>query len=196
MTRRAILSTIASTLAIGTTIGLMAQSGQAPSPEVGAKKGMLSTLDPSEIDTMYLQTKLGSFRLINGAGRVEIKFTGTVLISQLNGVRTVSGNVQKEFPRNAEEAKSGRELWFGTGTIVVDGGFRAIQWFGRDMSTTWQGHGLARLYGEFDNDLNTGSYHFATEPTVQYWSPYGTSVNLPPPHAAGSQKPTITKSGG
>lgn len=186
MIRRAILTT----LAFSAAMGIMAQTGQAP------VKGMLSTLDPNTVDTLFMSTKLGSFKLMDGEGRVEISFTGSVLISQLKGVRSVSGNLRMEYPRNEKEKATGRELWFGTGKIVIDGGFRAIQWFGRDLSGTWKGHGAARLYGEFDNNLNTGTFYFNSEPTKQFWSPYGSPITLPPPRVAGTQKPTIRKSGG
>ncbi len=192
MIRRAILTTVGA----GAAIAIMAQSGQAPSNTNSATKGMLATLSPNEIDTIRMATRLGSFRLIDGVGKVEITFTGTVLISQLKGVKTVTGNVRMEYPRNEKEKKMGREVWFGTGKIVVDGSFRAIQWFGKDMNAVWTGAGQMRLYGEFDDKLNTGTYVYDSEKVTQYWSPYGTNIPLPPPRDAGRVKPNIKKSGG
>jgi hypothetical protein len=114
--------------------------------------------------TLHLQSNLGSFRLIDGLGRLEMRFTGTVLVSGLtDGKVTPGGSVKLEH-------KSGtRELYHGTGTIVVTGKWRAIQWFGTGMRAVWYGHGLARITGEFDRNLDIGRYWY-NDPTQKfYW---------------------------
>lgn len=125
-------------------------------------------------DTVNFHTQLGSFKLINGSGQVEFTFTGTVLLSNVSGTSSVTGDVRKEFDRN------GKQVWFGTGKVTVDGKFRAIQWFGRNLKGKWTGHGLCRFVGEFDRDLNTGEYWYASNPSkVENWGTFREAV-LPP----------------
>lgn len=141
-------------------------------------------------DTMFFYTKIGSFRLVGtqelegnkrvrAEGRVTIRFSGTALINDLKGNITVSGNLRKEYDAQ------GRLGYFGTGTLVVDGAFWAIQVFGKDIDGRWTGWGLARMYGEFDDKLNTGMYWTASAPKKLYWSPHGTTHAL-----QGSKLPT------
>lgn len=113
--------------------------------------------------TMHLKSNLGSFRMIDAKGRVEMDFTGTVLVSKLNGTVEVSGGLKKEFEG------MGRTLYHGTGHIVVSGDFRALQWFGSDMRATWFGQGLVRLLGEFDKDLSTGEYWYDDPDSKGVW---------------------------
>jgi hypothetical protein len=116
--------------------------------------------DDRSFGTFHFRTKLGSFRLIDGKGRVEFTFTGSVLLNKVKGRATVTGNVRKEYD------KYERQIWTGTGRVIVTGEWRAIQWFGRDMQGVWFGSGIARLQGEFDRDLNTGEYWFE-DPTIK-----------------------------
>lgn len=134
--------------------------------------------------TLYFQTNIGSFRLIGSQGfdtakrspaegRVEMVFSGTVLINDLNGKVTTTGNIRKEFDKN------GRVAYFGKGRMVIEGQFWAVQFFGTNLDARWTGWGIARLYGEFDDKLNTGFYWFSNVPKKQYWSPYGSQFNVP-----------------
>lgn len=157
------------------TLGSIAVA-QTPSVNWKPKAG-----DP--VDTIFMETNLGSFRLINGKGRVEFSFTGTVLVSGLKGTVTPTGNVRKEYDKN------GRVAYFGTGKMVVDGEWRAVQWFGRNMKGTWWGAGIVRMYGEFDSKLDTGLYWFASDPEKKYWSPYGTERVFPLPKTGRDAKP-------
>jgi hypothetical protein len=109
--------------------------------------------DPS-FRTLHLRTNLGSFKLIDGHGRVEISFTGTVLIVNLQGTHTTSGDLTLQFNDR------GRRAYFGTGRIVVTGQWRGIQCFGRRLSATWFGRGVAHVSGDFDRNLETGWYWF------------------------------------
>lgn len=134
--------------------------------------------------TLHLRTKLGSFRMIDGEGRVEVQFTGTLLVSNLKGKIDISGKVRKEY-----DAK-GRQAWFGTGKAIVTGSFRAIQWFGRDMQAVWYGKGICRLVGEFDKDLNTGELWFDDPNDRMAWSASTTmTIVVPRPNAMPNVQP-------
>lgn len=128
----------------------------------------------TRVDTMYFETKLGSFKSIDGIGVLEFSFTGTAMLSNVKGQIIPSGNLRKEY------SKDGRTTFFGTGTLKIVGSWRGIQWFGRNMKASWYGAGFARLYGEFDQKLETGFYWFKSNPKRNAWSPYGTSLVNPP----------------
>jgi hypothetical protein len=122
---------------------------------------------------MFFQTNLGSFKLLNGEGRVEFSFSGTVLLSHVEGKIEPRGNLRQEFnDRN-------RRAYFGTGTIVVEGKFRAIQWFGSNMKGQWHGRGIARLIGEYDKNLETGYYWYASSGDKRPWYNVATEFVLP-----------------
>lgn len=110
--------------------------------------------------TMNFQTKLGSFRLIDGEGKVDFTFKGTVMVSKLNDAEgfgsdvLFTGNVKKEYEG------MDRVIYHGEGRCVVVGKWRAVQWFGSNMKGFWYGKGMARFVGEFDRDLNTGQFWY------------------------------------
>lgn len=105
-----------------------------------------------EFGTLHLATKIGSCKFFNGQGRVEINYSGSLLIHGLKGKYTVSGNLVRQY----HSPKRERELFYGKGKIVVTGSFKALQWFGRDFSAVWYGAGRVRLTGEY--------YESATKP--------------------------------
>lgn len=133
----------------------------------------------NERDDLWFETKVGSFKLVPRgttipSGELAMKFTGSVLISEMNGTVTPEGNVRREYV-NKERKK---EVWFGTGKLTIKGSFRAVQWFGRDLKAKFNGNGFIRLYGEFDKDLETGFYWF--DPAKkQYWGNFGAGVQIP-----------------
>ncbi|MCC6404616.1 MAG: hypothetical protein IT207_11470 [Fimbriimonadaceae bacterium] len=120
------------------------------------------TPDPN-FGVLHMQTHLGSFRLIDGRGRVEFTFEGTVLISKLKGTWKLDGAARKEYEGHDRLVLNGR------GKMTVTGEWRAIQWFGTNMKGVWYGFGTARLQGEFDRNLNTGTYWFEDTKDVRYW---------------------------
>lgn len=132
--------------------------------------------------TMHLSTRLGSFRMIDGHGRVEMTFTGTVLISRLKGKFEFSGKVHKEYE------KGDRVIYSGTGKLVAVGDWRAIHWFGRDMSAVWFGSGMVRLSGEFDREQKTGEYWFEDPAKLQSWPGGSTMDIINPPVIPGVNK--------
>lgn len=126
--------------------------------------------------TLHFQTNLGSFRLIDGEGRVEFTFRGTVLFSGIDGEYTITGNTRKEYEDEV------RTVYSGEGRVVVTGKWRAVQWFGRDLDGVWFGRGLIRIWGEFDRDGNTGTYWYDDPTNPRFWP--ATAVNtieLPEP---------------
>jgi hypothetical protein len=139
--------------------------------------------DGGEDATLHFETNLGSFRVANGFGRIEFTFTGTVLIHGWDYDKklfpnktytcTVTGNVRKEYDEH------GREVYFGTGKAVIEGSWRVLQWFGRDMKAVWVGHGQASLIGEFDRNLDTGVYWYSDPTKKQYWPTSLIEVPLP-----------------
>ncbi len=157
--------------------------GAAP-PSQRSKVTLPLDLNDPKYGTLHLTTRLGSFALRDGIGRVEISFTGTVLVSQLDGkIRETSGQIRKEFDAHD------RQAYFGTGRIVLEGAFRKVQWFGKSMAASWRGAGIAQIYGEFDKDLQTGYYWFDSNPEKMDWGTYGLSVELPERRVVGTGKP-------
>lgn len=133
-------------------------------------------------DTIFFRTKLGSFKILGVAdklaeGRIEMTFTGTVLVNGTPKI-TPTGSLRREYYRPEHQ----QTAYHGTGKLIIDGKFDSIQWFGRDMNAKWTGFGVARLFGEFDKDLNTGEYWYIENPAdIHEWGALGSrTVNNPP----------------
>lgn len=137
--------------------------------------------DPN-FGTMHFQANLGSFRVIDAVGRLEVRFTGTLLVSRLEGtIRFPEGRIVPQY------RDRGREVYHGTGVAVITGRWRAVQWFGRDMRAVFYGRGLVRLFGEFDAQGNLGTFWYDDPARFQYW-PAGTAFDYPVPE----RRPTGT----
>lgn len=109
----------------------------------------------SDMDTLHMSTKIGSFKIIDGEGRLEFTFKGTLLVSKLEGqLTTLAGNLRKEYDKN------NRAVYTGGGTVAIEGKWRGVQWFGSDMTATYWGKGVCRITGEFDRNLETGYYWY------------------------------------
>jgi hypothetical protein len=134
---------------------LVASVANYAQPASAEQKGPYS--GRSDMAIFHAQTKLGSMKLIDAEGRVDLSFTGTLLLTKhTNGeFRIVSGNLRKEYE------KGGRTVYTGTARIVLTGKWRGLQWFGSNMNTVFYGKGFARLSGEFDRNLETGYYWYA-----------------------------------
>lgn len=169
--RRFILSVLT------TAFGLAVASAQPATPAQMA--GV--TPDPGYA-TCHFQTRIGSFKIIDGVGRVEIDFTGTVLVNRLEGTLSVTGQVRKEYDRD------GRVVWTGRGKAVATGKWRGVQWFGRDLRGVWYGRGVIRFGGEFDRDGRSGEFWFDDPAKPMFW-PSGTTSDYPvPPISFGQNK--------
>jgi hypothetical protein len=125
------------------SIAVFAQGGSDPQPPA-PKNG-----------TAHLWAEVGSFQL-EGSGTVTVQFTGTLLVAQVKGQPlpkvSITGKVRKEF----ESADMGRVAWFGSGKATITGSWRHLTVFGKDMDATWNGRGIAQVFGEFDAKGQTG----------------------------------------
>jgi len=145
----------------------------------------------NEVDDFYFTTKVGSFKFLPRgdtlpSGTLIISFTGSVLVSELHGTIVPTGAIRREY----FEQKRNKQVWFGTGKLVIKGDFSSVQWFGRDLTGEFHGNGYVRLYGEFDKNLDTGWYWF--DPTKKrFWGNYGTGVPIPEQVMGGGQKPMM-----
>ena len=132
-------------------------------------------------NAVNFSTSVGSFKVLGlgpdpASGTLTFSFTGSVLVSGLDGTIAVGGNVHKEY----ENAAHKKVAYFGTGSITLTGKVRSVQWFGRDLKGRMVGKGLIRMYGEFDRNLNTGIFKydgFEENP----WGTGGMQVVLPKP---------------
>lgn len=138
---------------------------------------------------MHLQTRIGSFKMLEynddlqPEGKLEMSFKGTVLVDTNESVKhprglktriTTIGAVRNELNYH------GRRVFHGTGKIIVEGGWHALEWFGQDMEATFNGSAVFRLNGEFDKDLNTGTYWFDGAPKKWDWGTGGNQPTCPP----------------
>lgn len=146
--------------------------------------------------TLHLKTNLGSFRVMPGdplgkaEGRFELVFKGAVLVSQLDGTIDVGPGVVKEF-----DAKD-RQVYHGSGRIVVSGKWRALQWFGDGLDAVWYGKGIIRLTGEFDKALSTGEYWFNDPENKGAWTTTGMELTVPERQIGVAEGVVPTKKGG
>lgn len=162
-----------------------------------SKDKPLPPLNPSDYGTVNFNTNVGSFKILGAAerkaeGRVEVTCKGTVLISGLEGKITPIG-----LRREINDTKLNKQVYFGSGSFVVEGKFSGIQWFGRDMKAKWHGWGLVRLFGEFDKNLNTGEYWYEGDTQKRPWFNGGMTVTLPKPasQSTGTVQPRIKDKG-
>jgi hypothetical protein len=144
---------------------------------------------------VVMKTAIGSFKILRANdkqpafGKIEMNFKGSLLIVGYKGKAPIQmvGNLRKEY----ENKKTDRMLLVGQGKVVLDGEFRAIQWFGRDLTMTWNGFGICRLYGEFDKNGQTGTYVVKGD-VLRYWGSGGMQFTLPAYTAPPAQKPKVT----
>lgn len=126
----------------------------------------------TDMDILHMATKIGSFKIIDGEGRLEFSFKGTLLVSKLDGQMTIlSGSLRKEYDKNQ------RAVYTGKGTVVIEGKWRGVQWFGDDMNATYWGKGVCRITGEFDRNLETGFYWYR-DPAKKMPFPSSTVIDL------------------
>lgn len=117
---------------------------------------------------IHFVSNLGSFKCIDGYGRLEFEFKGTVLIANLEGTATPTGTIREEYSADK------RKVYTGAGRLVVEGKWRGVQWFGSNMRGVWWGKGAIRFVGEFDKNLQTGDYWFEKLDEKQSWPAVGT----------------------
>lgn len=155
------------TLATIAFAGLAVPQNATPAQMAGVKPS-------SQFSTVHLQTKLGSFKSIDGEGRFEVTCAGTILISNFKGKAEIGPGWRKEHESR------GRAVYSGKGKVVLTGSWRGFQWFGRDMNAVWYGKGVVRVVGEFDRNLKTGDYWYDDPKKKLPWFSSGvTTVFLP-----------------
>ena len=152
-------------------------------------------------DTLYFSTTVGSFKLLppgpeKTAGTLDVEFEGTLMVNGLKGQITPGAGVRLEYDRPKHE----RKVYFGKGHIRISGDFRSIQFFGRNLKGSFKGVAVARLYGEFDKNMETGYYWFGSNPQKQDWGSYGHTVVVPmykaPTQQPGKVRDVPAKKGG
>jgi hypothetical protein len=157
-------------------------TGMRPSPLfVQPAKGNADEKHPHGV--FYFKAGVGSFKVLGAnevpaEGVLSFDFSGTVLVSGLNpgGSVQTTGDVKKEF----SDDKYNKQVYFGHGHMTIDGKYKGIQFFGRSVNATFNGFGIVRLVGEFDRNLDTGTYWYALDPNTKM--PWGTNMlQLPVP---------------
>jgi hypothetical protein len=145
---------------------------------VAASAFSAPTSFPANAKGLHLETVVGSFKIKRGSedlnqGVCDINFTGTVLVSNLQGVATPGAGVKLEYDRPDMQ----RKVFHGTGSLHIAGKFGSISFFGRDMNALYNGSGVVQLYGEFDKNLNTGYYWYGDDPTTKRdWGSFGATI--------------------
>ncbi len=162
---------------------------------VGAAQGTLVPDKP--YGTLFFKAQIGSFKVLPGGnipaqGKLEFSCNGTFLVSRLRDGGTVktTGTIRKEY----EHKGSNKQVYFGKGTVVIEGKFDAVQFFGREIDAKFYGFGFVRVYGEFDKNLNTGEYWYEGE-KHHAWGTSGMALAVPNPEGAPT-KPSIRRVGG
>ncbi len=152
-----------------------------PAPaEFRAGLDKLGATKTNEYATVYWQAQLGSFKVIDGEGRLRFSFEGSVMVNAANAQVEVTGNVRKELEKRQ------RVVYRGKGTITISGKWRGVQFFGRNIDAMMYGRGVIQLTGEFFRDpktgeLVTGTYWYDDPKNKQFWFANGlTTVYLPP----------------
>ena len=167
---------------LGAAMVMLNAFGQAPA----AKKDATPAGKP-DYGVIHLSTAIGSFKMLEynddkqPEGKFEMSFSGTVLIDTAEAVKnprglstkvTTTGDIRKE------QSFHGREVYHGTGKIIIEGGWHAIEWFGRDMQAVFNGVGVFRLAGEFDKHLETGYYWYEDGKKID-WGTQGGQPTVP-----------------
>lgn len=171
-------------VSLGAVVGSSFAQGKPAAKPADTKKPIQGGLS--------FETGVGSFKLLGAGevpatGKLTIKFKGTVLVSgAVDGTKvTTTGKVLKEI----DDKKHGKSVYHGEGTMVVDGKVRAVQFFGRELDGRFFGTGIFRLYGEFDKNLNTGTYKYDGDETKP-WGTGGVTLAVPSLEQA-TPKPVI-----
>lgn len=160
--------TFARSLTLTAIAALMVVPAVAQSPE------KLKQLEAGPLLTgeCWMKAKYGSFKIVSPGdprayGDIKMSFKGSVLIVNYDGKIPIvaTGALRKEY----ENKDRNRVIYYGQGTITLNGRFRAMQWFGSDLDMTWKGMGVCRLQGKLDKDGNTGKYFITGEKQPQWW---------------------------
>ncbi len=174
--------------ALTVALGLLSSSAPAQATGLQTPLQMRAVAKPTSIKwakdhgRSFFNTNIGSFKLMAtdetpAEGTLDMVFRGTLLISNLEPGSTlvVTGNVRKEI----DDKKFHRQVFFGDGRVTISGRFRSVQFFGRGLRAAFNGFGYARLYGEFDQELETGYYWLEGASQKMPWSSGGSQMHVP-----------------
>lgn len=188
----AMFSTRWSALVAGVLVVSVAATVMAQQTPVATTKPADSK-EPEVKGGMDFKANVGSFKLL-GAGDVPAKgkltfdFNGTVLVSGAEKTTMIvaSPGVRREI----NDVKHNKAVYHGRGKMTIDGPVRAVQFFGRDLKARFYGRGIFRLYGEFDKNLDTGSYKLDGNQEARPWGTGGVTLTVPSIEQA-TPKPTV-----
>jgi hypothetical protein len=148
---------------------------------VYAQKPATAPAAAVETGSVVMKATVGSFKILSpndqnpAFGKINMTFRGSLLVTSSKDTKvTVTGNLRKEY----ENAKYGKAVYFGQGNVIIEGKFKSIQWFGKDLNLAWTGVGVCRMYGEFDAKGETGTYTVAGD-VLRYWGTGGAMFTLP-----------------
>lgn len=152
---------------------------------------------PQQTGEVVMKTNIGAFKITSPGdqksfGKIKMSFKGSCLIVGYEGSAPIS--VTPGLRVEYRDDKRQRIEYFGQGTITLDGKFRAIQWFGRNLDMNWVGLGICRVYGEFDKNGDTGTFTLKGKKPA-YWGTGGMQFVLPPRDAVFVQ-PKVKINGG
>lgn len=136
---------------------------------------------PPEVGEVVMKTTVGSFKITSPGdqlayGKIRMSFKGSCLIVGYDNKIPVVASPGLRVEYN--NAKRGRIEYFGTGTITLEGRFRALQWMGQNLDMNWIGLGICRVYGEFDKNNNTGTYEIKGQKPLD-WGNGGMTFSIP-----------------
>ncbi len=153
---------------------------------------------PQELGRAIMKTNIGSFKITspgdqNAYGKIRMSFKGSCLIVGYNGKAPVA--VTPGLRVEYQNKDRNRVVYFGQGTITLDGTFRAIQWFGRNLDMDWHGLGICRVYGEFDKNNYTGTFQLDDLKPAE-WGSGGLTFSIPVRQTNTTVKPKVKINGG
>jgi len=145
---------------------------------------------PNGPGEFHFTTKIGSFKLLGTneeevTGELKVTARGTILVSGCEKMPTTTGTLKLEY----SYAPLKKYVFHGQGTLTVTGPLRAVQWFGTDLMGDFKGRGKFRLVGEFDKDLNTGTYWRQDPAKKEYWPANAVVENLVPDYSSSIAAP-------
>jgi hypothetical protein len=175
-----------------------ATMAQQPNPAVQLGGGLVGT---PNFGPFNMQSNLGSFRLSDGTGRLRFSFTGTVLVSNLRDLKlpngqTLPARLDVEGNVRTEHNRGDRRIFTGTGTITVQGQWRKVQWFGRNMTGAFYGNGIMFFVGDFDENLQTGTYWFDNPERRRFFFQGGATIMVPEQKFEPQRQPEPRRRGG
>src|SRR5579862_577950 len=101
---------------------------------------------PTGAGIFHFTTNIGSFKLLGSdeedvSGTLDMKSKGTILVSGVDKAPATTGSLRLEI--SYPELK--KYTFHGDGSLHLQGKWRSVQWFGTDLTATFNGRGKFRL---------------------------------------------------